>query len=106
MTDSFSPRRRPDPAVIDRLLRFSPVPVRYRRDGWTPQRQRAFIATLAGSGCVAGACCHVGKSAEAAYRLARRPDAAAFRAAWEAALRLFRWSRAVNFGHGWQVSGS
>jgi hypothetical protein len=97
---------RPPPAVMARLLSFTPVPVRYRRDGWTPARQRVFIAALAESGCVLAACRRVGKSAEAAYRLARRPDAAAFRAAWEAALRLARWSRAINFRHGWQSSSS
>lgn len=81
---------RPAPAVVARLLSFTPVPVRYRRDGWTPARQRAFIAALAGRGCVLAACRRVGKSAEAFYQLARRPDAASFRAARDAAFRLAR----------------
>jgi hypothetical protein len=95
---SPTPLRRPVPAVMAQLLGFAPVPVRYRRDGWTPARQRAFIAALAETGCVLEACRRVGKSAEAAYRLWRRPDAAAFRDCWAAALRLSRWARAINFG--------
>jgi hypothetical protein len=89
-----------------RLLSFTPAPVRYRKDGWTPQRQRAFILGLAETGAVLAACRRVGKSAEAAYRLSRRPDAAAFRAAWETALRLARWARAINFRDEWHVSES
>lgn len=107
MTDSSRPaRRRPAPAVMARLLSFTPAPVRYRRDGWTPQRQRVFSLGLAETGCVLAACRRVGKSAEAAYRLSRRPDAAAFRATRAAALRLARWARAINFRDEWQVSES
>src|SRR6218665_2421676 len=35
----------------DRLA-FTPVPRRYRHDGWTPERQGAFIHALADTGCV------------------------------------------------------
>ncbi|MGZ8337478.1 MAG: hypothetical protein ACXWU1_12525, partial [Allosphingosinicella sp.] len=31
---------------------FDPVPTRVRRDGWTPERQRAFLAALAETLCV------------------------------------------------------
>lgn len=31
---------------------FTPVPRRYRHDGWTPERQKAFIEALADTGCV------------------------------------------------------
>jgi hypothetical protein len=89
-----------------RLLSFTPVPVRHRRDGWTPARQRLFIAALAECGCVLAACRRTGKSAEAAYRIARRPDAASFSAAWDAALRLARQARAAKVRHGWQSSSS
>ncbi len=97
---------RPAAAVMARLLGFAPVPVRYRRDGWTPARQRQFVAALAGGGCVLAACRRVGQSAEAYYRLRRRPDAAGFRAACASAFRLARWARTVNFRRGWEVSGS
>jgi hypothetical protein len=36
-------------------LAFHAVPVRARHDGWTPQRQRAFILRLALTGSVGGA---------------------------------------------------
>ena len=35
------------------------VPVAHRRDGWTPERQRTFLATLAETGCVSAACAAV-----------------------------------------------
>jgi hypothetical protein len=65
---------------------FDPVPLRYRRDGWTPARQVAFIRALAECGCVRDACKRVGMSPESAYELARRPDAQSFRVAWEIAM--------------------
>ncbi|MGQ0661362.1 hypothetical protein [Sphingosinicella sp.] len=65
---------------------FDPVPLRYRHDGWTPERQVLFIRALAESGCVRDACRSVGMSPESAYALARREDAQSFRVAWELAL--------------------
>ncbi len=59
-----------------------PVPVRPRLDGWTAERQRAFIEHLADGATVAAACAAVGMSEQSAYRLRGRPDAAAFDAAW------------------------
>ena len=34
---------------------FTPVPRKYRHDGWTTERQRAFIAALADTGSVSRA---------------------------------------------------
>jgi hypothetical protein len=65
---------------------FEPVPARYRRDGWTPARQRAFILALWACRCVLEACRRVGMSGASAYKLYERPDAASFRRAWNAAL--------------------
>ena len=67
---------------------FDPVPVRPRRDGWTAEKQRGFIRVLAETGIVRRAAAAVGMSEESAHRLARRPDAGAFCAAWDAALRM------------------
>jgi len=67
-------------------LDFDTVPVRDRHDGWTPERQHAFIAALAESGCVAEACKTVGMTSQSAYRLRRHFDAQGFRLAWDAAL--------------------
>ncbi|HEU0043331.1 hypothetical protein [Sphingomonas sp.] len=62
---------------------FTPVPVRARRDGWTPQRQRDFIAALADVRCVVVAARLVGRSFQTAYRLRARADAVSFAAAWD-----------------------
>ena len=68
------------------LPAFPPVPVKPRHDGWTPERQRAFIGALADTGSVKRAAMHVNMSPEGAYYLRRRPGAEGFRRAWEAAL--------------------
>jgi hypothetical protein len=65
---------------------FTPVLVSPRADGWTPDKQAAFIEALAETACVATAAGRVGMSRESAYRLRSRPGASSFRAAWEAAL--------------------
>lgn len=70
------------PSVPD----FVPVKLRYRHDGLTPARQVAVVQALAESGCVREACARVGISAEAVYRLRRRPDAQSFRLAMDLAL--------------------
>lgn len=76
---SDSPSRRRVPA-------FTPVPLRYRRDGWTPGRQSDFLGHLAETWSVAAAARHVGKSRESAYRLRDRPGAESFAAAWDSIL--------------------
>jgi hypothetical protein len=68
---------------------FTPVPRQgNRHDGWTPERQRAFIEALADTGSVAAACKAVDMSTVGAYHLRRQPGAEPFRAAWQAALHL------------------
>jgi hypothetical protein len=67
-------------------MEFAPVPLRARHDGWTAERQVAFIEALAESGCVAEACRHVGMSETSAYKLRLSSMGEAFRSAWEAAL--------------------
>jgi hypothetical protein len=68
------------------LPAFAPVPRKYRYDGWTVERQRAFIEALADTGSVRAAAQRINMSAEGAYYLRRQPGAEGFRAAWEAAL--------------------
>lgn len=65
---------------------FHPVPVGGRHDGWTLERQADFIGHLAETGSVLAAARAVSMSRENAYRLRRRPGAAGFAAAWDAAL--------------------
>ncbi|MXO71560.1 hypothetical protein [Alteraurantiacibacter buctensis] len=72
------------PAV---LPAFDPVPrAKHRSNGWTAQVQRDFIEALAETGSVKAACRRVGRADHGAYMLRRHPEAAAFRAAWDAAL--------------------
>jgi hypothetical protein len=84
-------------------LDFEPVALRARSDGWTPERQRAFIEELADCGIVREAAGRVGMTEQSATRLRRRADAAGFSAAWSAALgiggdrlRSIAYERAVN----------
>ena len=67
-------------------LTFTPVPVRARWDGWTPDKQIAFVEALSETACVEEACRIVGMSPVSAYALRRRPPARHFREAWDAAL--------------------
>jgi len=68
---------------------FAPVPRKSpRHDGWTPERQRAFIAALADTGCVAIAARMVNMSQPSYYQLRRQPGAEGFRKAWDAAQNL------------------
>jgi hypothetical protein len=88
------PRRKPRIAArpanddLDTLEppEFEPAHPRPRFDGWTPNRQVAFIQALAESACVAEACRAVGMSQRSAYALRARADAISFRNAWDTAL--------------------
>jgi hypothetical protein len=62
---------------------FTPVPVRARRDGWTPARQRAFIAALHSTRSVTKAVEATGMTRESAYRLRSRSGAEGFAAVWD-----------------------
>lgn len=79
------------------------APTRHRDDGWTAERQRAFLERLAESGSVSEAARSVGMSRESAYALRRRGDARAFVQAWDAARALatehlteVAWDRALH----------
>ncbi|WP_191984693.1 hypothetical protein [Pelagerythrobacter rhizovicinus] len=77
------------PAPAGELPAFTPVPRQCQRhDGWTDERQRAFIEALADTGSVEAACRAVNMSQPGAYELRRQPGAESFRQAWEAALQL------------------
>jgi hypothetical protein len=68
------------------LVPFTPVPLRARHDGWTVERQIAFVEKLADCGSISAACKHVGMSRESVRKLRRRPGGRAFRDACDAAL--------------------
>jgi hypothetical protein len=78
MSESPTPRRR--------VPKFAPVPLRHRKDGWTPMRQADFLGRLAETGSVTAAARHVGMTRESAYRLRDKPGADSFAAAWDAIL--------------------
>ncbi len=69
------------------IIPFDPVPrLRSRRNGWSEERQRAFIFTLATCGSVAAAARSVGLTARSAYRLCDAAGADSFVAAWDKAI--------------------
>ncbi|MEA2998435.1 MAG: hypothetical protein QOK17_268 [Sphingomonadales bacterium] len=74
------------PVVKEPVPEFTPVPRKYRYDGWTPERQKAFIAALAETGCVDRAARLVNIAQTNCYELRRAPGAEEFRRAWDAAL--------------------
>ncbi|MEA3029716.1 MAG: hypothetical protein QOG13_1041 [Sphingomonadales bacterium] len=74
-----------------------------RFDGFTPDRQRLFLAMLAACGVVGDACRAAGISRDTAYALRNRADGRAFAVAWNAAILIARgpvgdelMSRAMN----------
>ena len=84
------------------LLDFAPVPVRARRDGWMPRRQRLFVRLLRHGRCRTAR--RIGMTKQTAYALRRRPGAAELAAAWDRAValaardRLERWRAARKPG--------
>ncbi|MEP9402641.1 hypothetical protein [Sphingomonas sp. VNH70] len=71
--------------------RWVPVRRRPRADGWTEERQRAFIEALADMGSVDRAARSVGMTRVGAYALRRAPGSEGFARAWDAAV-----AQAVN----------
>jgi hypothetical protein len=90
-----APRRAP--AAPD----FTPVPVRARKDGWTPHRQRRFIAELHRTRSISKAARVVGMRRETAYRLRERPGSESFAAAWDAAFAFRPGPAPTNFSQLW-----
>jgi hypothetical protein len=89
MTRRKDPRITRLPVPAGELPPFTPVPRQCaRHDGWTPERQIAFIEALADTGSVDAACRAVNMSQAGAYHLRRQPGATSFRKAWETALQL------------------
>lgn len=66
------------------LPHFTPVPLaRSRKDGWTPARQRIFLAALFTTGIVSRAAKAAEMGVTSAYNLRKRPGAESFAAAWD-----------------------
>ncbi|MEM7688344.1 MAG: hypothetical protein AAF291_04915 [Pseudomonadota bacterium] len=89
MTRKANPQTTRLPVRPAQLPSFTPVPRKTQRhDGWTEERQYAFIEALADTGSVKAAARAVDMSAEGAYYLRRQPGAESFRDAWLKALDL------------------
>ena len=80
----------PDPPVIA----FTPVPLRRRADGWSPELQLRFIVALSQGLTPGEAARSVGKNRQNAYALRKRPGAESFAAAWDAVVAHVRRVRA------------
>lgn len=65
----------------------SPRTATQRHDGWTPERRRIFLESLAECGVVQDACRAAGMSPASAYALRQRKSGALFALGWAAALR-------------------
>jgi hypothetical protein len=91
--------------ATDGPIDFTPVPrLRKRRNGWTPETQRAFIDALSRCGCVARAARAVGKTPRSAYRLLESEGAESFAEAWDQAIArgvdALRWNALDRALHG------
>jgi hypothetical protein len=80
---------------------FTPVPLRYRADGWTPERQAVFLGALVETRCVSAAARAVGMGRESAYRLREKPGSESFAAAWDKVLEAPRESRMSTYDILW-----
>lgn len=74
------------PPAADDHLSFTAVRMAPRRDGWSAERQRRFIALLAETGSVRDSAEAVEMTARSAYRLRARAEASDFARAWDQAL--------------------
>jgi len=75
------------------FIAFTPVPLRVRADGWSPQLQLAFVRALAEGAKPGEAARALGKNRQNAYALRRRPGAESFAAAWDEAVAFARHRR-------------
>jgi hypothetical protein len=68
----------------------APLTASRRADGWSPDRQRAFLEGIADGQSVEAACRAVGLSVASAYAFRRRAAGAAFALGWRAAILVAR----------------
>ncbi|HLL29557.1 MAG TPA: hypothetical protein VK403_01045 [Allosphingosinicella sp.] len=66
----------------------APPPRRYRKDGFSPERQEQFLEYVRGGASGREAARRVGISPTTAYNLYNSPDGAAFRSGWDEAARV------------------
>jgi len=84
-----TPTEPADDPEIAPLLNFEPVPRRIEVEGgWSPERQRQFIARLAVHGSACRACEELGMNRTGVTKLYKHPHGASFRDAWHGAVEL------------------
>ena len=89
--DTLTVEQPTDDPAIAALLDFAPVPSGTgRSDGWTPERQRGFIAALAACGSKSKAVRIVGMSLASLGNLQKREGSDGFAQAYESALGHYR----------------
>jgi len=94
------------PGTHDAVAGYDPVALhRQRHDGWTAERQRAFLIALAETGCISEACRLAGITARSAYRLRAHRLGARFAEAWDAALR-YATARLMTLAYERAIRGS
>ncbi|HYJ83463.1 MAG TPA: hypothetical protein VEW26_11570 [Allosphingosinicella sp.] len=76
------------------VIAFTPVPLRRRADGWSPDLQLRFILALSRGLTPGEAARSVGKNRQNAYALRKRPGAESFAAAWDRVVAHVRQVRA------------
>lgn len=76
---------RPPPVIA-----FTPVPLRRRADGWSPDLQLRFIVALSNGLTPGEAARSVGKNRQNAYALRKRAGAESFAAAWDSVVAYVR----------------
>ncbi len=76
------------------VIAFTPVPLRVRADGWSPDLQLRFIVALSKGLTPGDAARSVGKNRQNAYALRNRPGAESFAAAWDRVVAYVRQIRA------------
>jgi hypothetical protein len=76
--------------TVTEIAAALPAEAPARQDGWTPERQRAFIEAIAEGHTVSDACRSVGMTKQSAYAFKKRAAGAAFALGWSAANLLAR----------------
>ncbi|HET9639069.1 MAG TPA: hypothetical protein VFP12_07670 [Allosphingosinicella sp.] len=76
------------------VIAFTPVPLRHRSDGWSPDLQLRFILALSQGLTPGDAARSVGKNRQNAYALRKRPGGESFAAAWDCVVAHVRQVRA------------
>ena len=83
------------------LLEFEPVPRKTQRaDGWTPERQRAFIAALSATGSKRQAAIAIGMAAYGVDQLLKAEGNEGFRAAFDRAMAIAQANGSLRIAKG------